>query len=291
MKMIKVKNKTFIIICTFLFAVILCGAASATTTFSTTGKTISVTYKFVPSTLKTSENTVTKKGTYGYGTYSTIKVTGKDNKGRYKNSTTIVYNNIIRSMTLITRNNKGFYVKEKVKLVSNNYISVISGKIDSKTTFKGKKVYPIYYLKGQQLFKTGTGTINFYKNGKFYSQFKSTEKTIYKNINGYYEDVKDVDTSSTVYANGNTRKSVITHVYLRNSIGEEIGMKISGTSNGTEKINNKLIKYTGKIYIGTKYDPKDIMNSEYNEGNYKEVRTSSSSVLLKIIPYESINTN
>ena len=96
----------------FLFAVILCGAASATTTFSTNGKTISVTYKFVPSTLKTTENTVTKNGAYGYGNYSTIKITGKDYKGRYKTSITLVYNNIIRSMTLITRNNKGFYVNE-----------------------------------------------------------------------------------------------------------------------------------------------------------------------------------
>ena len=252
---------------------------------------MSVTYKFVPSTLKTSLNTAKKNGTYGYGNYSTIKVTGKDNKGRYKNSTTIVFNNIIRSMTLMTRNTSGFYVYEKLNLVSNNYISVISGRIDSKTTFTGKKIYPVYYLNGQQLFKTGAGTTNFYKNGKFYSQIKSSVKTIYKNFNGIYEDVSDIDTTSTLYANGNTRKSVISHVYLRNSIGDQIGMKISGTSKGIEKINNKKVKYSGKIYIGTKYDPKDIMNSGYNEGNYKEVRTSSSPVLLKIIPYESINTN
>ena len=62
----------------------------------------------------------------------------------------------------------------------------------------------------------------------------------YKNINGYYEDIKDIETSSTVYANGNTRKCVITHLYLRNSIGDQIGMKISGNSYGTEKINSKI---------------------------------------------------
>lgn len=71
-----------------MLAIILCGAVSATTTitFSSDGKTLTIIPNNVKSTLKTTETTTTKTGTYGYGEYSTLKVTGLDNQGQTNNN-------------------------------------------------------------------------------------------------------------------------------------------------------------------------------------------------------------
>jgi len=71
-----------------LLAIILCGAVSTTTTitFSSDGKTLTIIPNNVKSTLKTTETTTTKTGTYGYGEYSTLKVTGLDNQGQTNNN-------------------------------------------------------------------------------------------------------------------------------------------------------------------------------------------------------------
>jgi len=59
--------------------------------------------------------------------------------------------------------------------------------------------------------------------------------------------VNDTETTNTVFTNGNTRKSEITYLNIRNLSGTLTGMKISGTSQGTEKIDNQIVSYTGKI--------------------------------------------
>ena len=65
-------------------------------------------------------------------------------------------------------------------------------------------------------------------------------------------------------------------------------MVTTGKSNGTEKISNTTVSYTGKITISTRHDPKDVMNEGYDTGTYKEVKTSTSTVLNKEIPLDIV---
>ena len=289
--MISMKNNILGIICTFLFAIIVCGAVSATTTtnFSSDGKVINITHSYVPSTLKTSITTTTKTGTYGNGKYTTVILSGKDNKGRNTNDTTLIYNGVVKSTTIKISSSDGFSLNEKASFGTNSIVIILSGKLNSTVTFSGNETGPITYSNGQPILKTGVGIIKYYVGGKIYATSKITEVCTYKNFNGNYLMVNDTDTTNTLYANGNTRKSVMTTINSINSSGTQIGMKISGTSSGTEKINNKIVTYTGKISIGTKYDPKDL--NKYNMGDYKEILTSSSSTLLKIVPFESIDNS
>jgi hypothetical protein len=48
------------------------------------------------------------------------------------------------------------------------------------------------------------------------------------------------------------------------------GLKVSGTSKGTEKIKNKTVSYTGKIIINSRHDPEDIFDEAFTEGDYKK---------------------
>ena len=161
--------------------------------------------------------------------------------------------------------------------------------VNSGIKFSGTTVASIYYLKGQELLKNSTGYIHFWQNTKLFAKIKVVDLPQYKLYNKQYQMIKVTETTNTLYANSNTRYSVISSLYTRNSKGTLIGQKTSGTSNGTEKINNKKVKYTGKIYITTKSDPKDLYNEKYIFGDYIEYKTSSSSQLLKTYPLEVIN--
>jgi hypothetical protein len=285
------KNKTLGLICAFLFAIILCGAVSATTTttFSSDGKYINITHSYVPSTLKTTQSTKTETGIYGYGKYSIITISGKDNKGRNVNSTLIYYNNVCKSMNQKRSSSDGTFYNENAIFGSKSMSLKVYGRMNSTMTYSVNSTCNIYYVDGQALGKPNPTITNYYQNGKFYAQSKDLEVLSYKSFNGIYQLVSDTDTTNTVYANGNKRTSVIKTDNIINSYGTQTGMKISGTSYGTEKINNKTVTYTGKISISTKYDPKDF--NQYNMGDYKEVLTSSSPTLLKIVPFESIDTS
>ena len=288
--MIDIGNKSKIIICTFVFAIILCGAVSAATTvnFSSDGKNITITPNNVPSTLKTTVSASVKNGAYGYGQYTILKITGHDNQGVNYNTTITVFNNVIKTII-----DKFSSVGGTSKMYDSAIFSTKAGTIkmngnDGNLTFSGTGTIPIYNVHGQILINDCLSNVNYYLNGKLYAKCKLTSVSSYKMFNGEYKDIKDIDTTTTLYTNGNTRTSVITQLFNRDSKGTEIGMVTTGTSKGTEKINNKTVSYTGKITVSTRHDPKDVMNEGYDTGTYKEVRTSSSPVLIKEIPLDTI---
>ena len=288
--MIDIGNKSKIIICTFVFAIILCGAVSAATTvnFSSDGKNITITPNNIPSTLKTSVSASVKNGAYGYGQYTTLKETGKDNKGINTYCTINYYNNILESLISKYSSVDGLATESVSSVLSNNkFVMKMNGK-DGNLTLTGTGVLPIYVVRGQKIGNNFVKNINYYFNGKLLAKSKITGVFKYQFINGYYRSVKLTATTNTLYTNGNNRTSVITQVFNRNSKGTEIGMVTTGTSKGTEKVNNKTVSYTGKITVSTRHDPKDVINEGYNTGTYKEVRTSSSPVLIKEIPLDAI---
>ncbi len=288
--MINIGNKSKIFICTFVFAIILCGAVSAATTvnISSDGKNITITPSNVPSTLKTAVSASVKNGAYGYGQYVILKITGHDNQGVNKNSTVTVYNNVIK--TIIDKFSSANGIETAYSSVVFNSKAgtmKMNGK-DGNLTFSGTGTLPIFNVHGQILVNNCISNSNYYWKGILCAKCNETIISSYKLINGEYQDIKDTDTTNTLYSNGNTRTSIITKVFIRNSKGTETGLVTTGTSKGTEKINNKTVSYTGKITISTRYDPKDVINEGYDTGTYKEVRTSSSPVLIKEIPLDAL---
>jgi hypothetical protein len=283
-------NRGAVILCTFLFAVILCSVVSAASivNFSSDGKNITITPNNVPSTLTTSESSAVKSGTYGYGQYITLKETGKDTKGMNIYRTGNVYNNILESMVNKFSSVDGVTSATDSAVLSNNkYVVKMIGK-DGNLTFSGTGVIPIFNVNGHKVENNGIKTINYYVSGKLLATSNITTVFKYQFINGDYQTLKMTDTTNTLYTNGNTRTSIITQLYSRNSKGTETGMVTTGTSKGTEKVNNKIVSYTGKITISTRHDPKDYLDEGYVTGTYKEVRTSSSPVLNKEIPLEAV---
>jgi len=288
--MIDIMDKGKIIICTFVFAIILCGAVSAAVTvnFSSDGKNITITPSNVQSTLKTSVSSSIKDGAFGYGQYVTLKETGQDNQGVNTYSTINYYNNILETMINRLSSSDGLGIEnENIFLGNNQMVMKMNGK-DGNITFSGTGILPLYYVHGQQIANNGVSNINFYLNGTLIGKSKITSIFNYKVFDGAYRTVKETDTNNVLYTNGNTRTSVISQVFSRNSQGTETGMVTTGTSKGTENINNTTVSYTGKITISTRHDPKDVINEGYDTGTYKEVRISSSPVLLKEIPLDVI---
>lgn len=283
-------NRGAIILCTFLFTIILCSVVSAANTvnFSSDGKKITITPNNVPSTLTTSKSSAVKSGSYGYGQYITLKETGKDSKGINTYCTENVYDNILESVVYKFSSVNGITATNESAVLSNNkYVTKMNGKIGN-ITFSGTGVMPIFNVNGYKLENNGIKTIHYYVNGKLIATSHITTVFKYQYINGDYQTVKMTDTTNTLYTNGNTRNSVIAQLYSRNSKGIETGMVTTGTSKGTEKINNKTVSYTGKITISTRHDPKDYPDEGYVTGTYKEVRTSSSPVLNKDMPLDYV---
>jgi len=171
---------------------------------------------------------------------------------------------------------------------NTRFTMTMTGK-DSYTgaTIKATGVGLYRTIAGQKYLGNTTISMVYSINGKVIA--KSTEFTTYqyKAFKGVCQTVKTISTTNSNYVVGYNKKSVINSYYTRNSVGTLTGLKISGTSKGTEKINNKLVSFTGKITISTRHDTKEIFSEGFSAGDYKEVLTSSSPTLLKIYPLEA----
>lgn len=275
----------------------LCGAVSATSSsISADGKTISVKHNYVTSTLKDKVSVTKKTGTYGYGYYGTVVTSGKDIKGNNIYTTRVYFNknhnyftfNDFKTGTHKQSNADGSWTKSSDKVTSNyKMISTTTGKTFNGLTYSGTANYTLYYASnGQRIFNNCAMTVKYFENGVYYATVTGTIKPTYKYIGGY-QIIKLTITANTLYANKDTRKSIILQSYTRNSKGTLIGMKTGGTSSGTETLDGETVSYTGKITIQTKYDPKDTWSEKYTTGNYYETRTSTSPSLIRRLPLEA----
>lgn len=282
----------------FLVVFMLCGVVAATSSsISTNGKVISVKHSYTTSTLKDKASVSHNTGTYGYGYYLNVKIGGKDMKGNKIERKLVYFNKNIKDLsgedfkqgTFKSSNSDGSWSNSAFKVVSAyKGTSTANGRTFNGLKYSGKATETLFYKGGQKLTKKDTITVKFYKNGALYATVTGTSVPTHKLLKGRYYTVKDTTTLKTSYANGDTRKSLITTVYTKNSSGKLTGQKTYGTSSGTEKINGKKVTYTGKIKIGTKYDPKDTWNEHYVDGDYSEVRTSTAPKLKPVIPLEAL---
>lgn len=291
---IELKNlngKVLILLSVLVLAVVLSGAVSAatTTTFSPNGKIVSVTSTYGTSTLQTHQSSVKKNGAYGFGTYTTVIFAGKDIKGRTSSRVITYFNNMYKTSTYSLNDHKGYVYNSKAKAGKSQILGTITGRLNNGMTFSGSTFATYFYLKGNKLVKNSNGILKFWQNGKFYGKIFVQDTPVYKNYSGGFQMSKVTETTRTSYANGDSRYSTISSIYNRNTLGVLKSQKISGTSYGKEMISGKTVTYTGKIYIGTKFDPRDIFNEKIAFGDYKEYKTSTSPVLKKYYPFEVIN--
>lgn len=217
----------------------------------------------------------------------TITVSGKDNENRNTLKTLTSFNGKAKQM-VYKLSDSDSYVNGVVKFYANKATTTITGKGPMNTVIKATGVSPYRTIAGQKYLSNSTINMVYYLNGAVFA--KSTQFTTYqyKAFKGGFQYIKSICTTNSAYTYGSiNRKSVINSYYTRNSVGTLTGLKVSGTSKGTEKINNKTVSYTGKITISTRYDPSDILDEAYTTGNYKEVLTSSSPTLLKVYPLEA----
>jgi hypothetical protein len=280
------KNRKLFTICTFLLAIMMCGAVSASgINFSSDGKTLTIIPNYVPSTLHTTITPTVKNGPYGYGQYVTLKVTGKDIKGVNNNINSVVYNGVVKTITAYVSQGS-YYYNGNMTLSATKGIMKIAGNDGPSLKILGSGTVQITNVHGQQILNNAVKTLKYYLNGKLVATVTSKTISSYKSFHGTYQNVKDTITSNTV-ANNYTRTSVITEIYYRNTNGVETGMNVAGTAHGTEQINNKTVTYTSKINVGIVHDPKDVLGGGYTTGNYREVYNSSSPQLAKIVPLDA----
>ncbi len=286
-----INSKILILLSTLVLAVILCGAvsAAATISYSPNGKNINITNTYTKSTLQTHVTTTKRTGIYGRGTYSTVTFSGTDLKGRASYRQINYFNGVFKTSNYVVNDHKGFYYNSKAKSGKYGLTGTVIGSLNSHMKFSGTTSSPFFTLNGQKLIKKSTGFMKFYQNKVFFAKVQVLDIPQYKLYSKEYQLLKVTENTKTFFANGNSRKSQIASYYTRNGRGTLIGQKTSGLSSGSEKINNILVKYTGKISISIKYDSKDTYNEKYVFGDYKEVKTSKSSTLLKLYPFEAIN--
>lgn len=285
-------NSTVLIfIFALVLAVVLSGAVSAATTtnFSQSGKIVSVTSTYGHSTLQTHQSSVKKKGAYGYGIYTTVTFTGKDIKGRTSFRVITYFNNNYKTSTYHLTDHKGFEYSSKATSGKSQIFGTVSGRLNTGMIFSGTTQASYFYLNGNKLIKSSTGVMKFWQSGKLFAKINVLDTPIYKYYSGNYQMSKVTETTKTSYTNGDSRYSVITSLYNRSALGVLKSQKVTGKSYGKEKINNKMVTYTGNIYIGTVYDPRDTFNEKIVFGNYKEYKTSKSPILRKYYPLEVIN--
>ncbi len=264
----------------------VCGAVSAAeVNFSSDGKTLTIIPNYVPSTLHTSVTQNIKNGNYGYGDYATLKVTGKDVKDYNNDITSVVYDNIVKSINSYVSQGD-YYYNQNITLGTNSGVIKIIGNDGPSIKILGTGTVQISYVHGQQILNNVVKTLKYYLNGKLVVTVNSTIKSTYKSFHGTYLDVKDITTSNTV-GPYYTRTSVITEINYRNTNGVKTGMNVAGISHGTEQVNNTNITYTSKINVGIIHDPKDLLDGGYTTGNYREVFNSSSPQLPDIVPLDA----
>lgn len=258
--------------------------------FSSDGKNTSVKFNNADTNLHYDVSNLMKSGTWGYGKYTTVIVSGIDEKGRIVQRTVNYYNNLFiqSKLSLSTRGGYVFYNSQSLKKGSQ-IIEKLSGRISSKLTFSGTINCNLFNLNGQELEKNATGTITYIKEGHSVGTTQTRYNFYYKNYHGNYKIIKIATTSNTAYTKSDTRKSIITSIYQRDSTGKQIGLNITGESCGSEQVGATMANYTGIINIKPIHDTKDIYNENYVTGNYYEKRISTNSILNKTTPlYESL---
>lgn len=157
----------------------------------------------------------------------------------------------------------------------------INGKFPGVETFKGIATYPnnqIFF--GDSIFPVKITKLSFYRYGVLQAISTFNLQTAYNRKGGRNVIQNNTLKTTTYFANGAYRSSTIKRYDYYDAYGVLQGRKISGTAIGYDKIYGKKAYYKSTITLPS-------FGKSYSTNYYKEVRTSSSKSLAKIIPYEA----
>jgi len=256
-------------------------------TLSVDGKEISVNFNSYKSDLHYQIYSTKTQGDMGYGKYTTVLVTGKDDKGRMIHRIVYYFNNLFinSKLTLSTSGGNVFYSSE-AKKVGSQIFETIKGKINNNMSFSGRVQTTLDYKNGQQLYKNSTANITYLNNGTKFGTTNAKLKFLYQNFNGNYSLIKTLSNSTTYYASNYTKTTLMNFNYQRNTQGKLFGLQITGTSKG---IQNGISIYSSNIKVQKRHDANDLYCELYHPGDYFEKTVSGSTSLNKTTPlFESL---
>ena len=258
-------------------------------TFSVDGQNLSVNLNSFKSDLHYQISSTKTRGNLGYGKYTTVLVTGKDDKSRMVHRTVSYFNNLFINsrFTLSTPGGSIFYTSESKKIGSQIY-EIITGKISSSLSFNGRVQTALDFKNGQQLYKNSTLKITYFNKGTIYGTTNAKLKFLYRSFNGNYSLMRTVSNSTTYYNTSQyTKTSLMNFNYQRNNQGKLVGLQITGNANVVQNGDSNIYKST--IKVQTRKDAKDLYSESFHPGNYFEKTVNGSTNLNKTIPlYESL---
>jgi hypothetical protein len=178
----------------------------------------------------------------------------------------------------------GYSAKTKISNSNNVFTQNNSGNI-YKTVFSASSKYQTKKFDNQILPSKAMGVMKLWYKGLYMGRTVYTAYPTYKKFGSKYYLVKVSERYITYFNNGDTRNVLMSQIYNRKSDGTLIGRKSTGTSTGRENVNGKYVRYNGVINIKYRYDRKDVWNDRFTVSTYSEKKTSSSSKLVKRLPY------
>ena len=261
------------------------------TTSTNHGKTVVVTTKHVTSNLKQIQSTKIFNGYEGFGNYSYQTVWGKDDRNISVKQNTTNYNGKVLMFGSLVYAGSNYSEKLNVgSTISSAGIPSVLGTMTGNVgniRYTGTITFPYKMIKDPRGGNTttseivgGSGLFKLYSGKTYIGQTIYTITSKQTNTMSSY-----VEKFLTKYQIGTTRSCTITTTFYRNNTSmnnNQISKVTStGTSSGTDKINKKIVKYTGNITMGYKLNPK---TKKFEVNSYKEVKKSSSSTLTARTP-------
>ena len=144
--------------------------------------------------------------------------------------------------------------------------NTINGRLPGGETFKGNAVYSnnqIFF--GESVFPLKTTKIGFYKYGDLKAASTFTTQTTYTRKSGRNVIQNTTFKTTTYFANGGYRNSIIKTYYNFDGNGHLMGTKIAGTATGYDMVNNKKAYYSSTITMPTRTEDDTIYY-------YKEIK-------------------
>jgi hypothetical protein len=287
------KTKSLAILVVFCFCMSILPATFGSfwnTTSTNHGKTVVVTTKEVTSNLKQMQTSKLVNGLEGFGNYTNQISWGKDDKNISEKQNTTKYGGSVLMFGSLVFAGSNYLEKLNVGTTISatgapSLLGTMNGNVGN-IRYTGTITFPYKMMKdpwngniSTSQMSSGSGLFKLYSGKTYLGQTKYTVTSKQTTSMSTY-----VENFLTKYQLGTTRSCTITTSFYRNTTNNnnnEIKVTSTGKSAGTDKINNKLVKYTGTITIGYKLDPKT-KNFDFN--SYKEVKKSSSKTLTSTTP-------
>ena len=255
------KTKSIAVLVVFCFCMSILPATFGSfwsTTSINHGKTVVVTTTHVSSNLKQTQTNKLVNGLEGLGNYTNQIAWGKDDKNISEKQNTTKFDGSVLMFGSLVYAGSNYLEKLNVgTTISSTGATSLMGTLNGNVgniRYTGTITFPYKMMKdpwngniSTSQMSSGSGLFKLYSGKTYLGQttYTVTSKQT-KSISTYVENFL------TKYQIGTTRSCTITTSIYRNTTNNnnnEIKVTSTGKSSGTNKINNKIVKYTGNITI------------------------------------------